>query len=65
MVLECKELALDMSTTEVIKCSHEANEVVDSLAKASHSSRSSEVWDSSIPDFISHLIVNDLSIVEK
>ena len=60
---ECKALVASLTKVDVIHCFREANSVADSLAKYSLSNRSSEVWDSSIPDFISHLIVHDLSII--
>ncbi|XP_073358313.1 uncharacterized protein [Aegilops tauschii subsp. strangulata] len=62
-LLECKEMGLDFGQYEVTKCPQEANSVADCIAKASLSNRSSEVWEEAIPDFISHLIVNDLGII--
>ena len=59
-MLECKELGLDFSQYEVTKCFRETNTVADCIAKLSLSSRSSEVWENAIPDFISHLVVNGL-----
>lgn len=63
IVLEGKEMGLDFAQYEIIACLREANDVADSIAKFSLSSRSSEVWESSIPDFISQLVVNDLAII--
>ena len=63
IVLEGKEMELDFAQYEIIACLREANEVADSVAKFSISSRSLEVWESSIPDFISQLVVNDLAII--
>ena len=62
-LLECKEMGLDFAQYEVTKCPWEANSVADCIAKASLSNRSSEVWEEAIPDFISHLIVNNLVII--
>ena len=50
----------------LISCDHcfrSSNEVVDALAKPSFRSRSSEVWEESIPDFIYPFIVKDISII--
>lgn len=63
IVLECKQLTADLTNVECIHCFREANGVADSLAKFSFKNRSSDFWESSIPDFVSHLIVNDLAII--
>ena len=60
---ECKALVAGLTKVDVIHCFREANNIANSLAKYSLSNRSSEVWDSSILDFISHLFVHDLSII--
>lgn len=41
----------------------EANQVADELAKHSFRARSSASWDDVIPDFVSHLLVNDMTII--
>jgi ribonuclease HI len=63
MVLECKQLAMDFASVSYTQCPREANEVAHSLAKNSFSEKSSLFWESVIPDFISHSIVNDMSII--
>ena len=40
-----------------------ANQVVDALAKHSFRARSSSSWDDVIPNFVSHLLVNNMVIV--
>ena len=62
-VLEGKQLGVDVAHYEIIACLLEANEVADAIAKYSLSSRGSDVWERSIPDFISQFIVNDLAII--
>jgi hypothetical protein len=63
MVAECKHLALDFASVDYSHCFREANEVAHTLAQKSFSDKSSIFWESSIPDFISHSIVNDLAII--
>ena len=63
MVLECKHLGLDFWSVSYTQCRREANEVAHSLIKNSLSEKSSMFWVSMILDFISHLHVNDLSII--
>lgn len=63
MVLECKHLGLDFASVSYTQCPREANEVAHNLAKNSFSEKSSMFWESIIPNFISHSIVNDMSII--
>ena len=63
IISESKSLGKELSKADVVHCFRKANSVADSIAKHSLSIRASEVWESSTPDFISHLIVNDLSII--
>ena len=63
VILECKQMAMDFTKISYKHCFREANQVADSLAKSSFDSRSSGLWDNSIPDFISHLLVNDMTII--
>ena len=44
-------------------CNREANMLADGPAKHCLSSRISESWESSVPDFVLHHFVNDLSII--
>ena len=44
-------------------CNREANMLANGLAKHCLSSRISESWESSVPDFVLHHFVNDLSII--
>ena len=60
--MECKQMELEFAKTSFVHCFREANEVVDSQARNSLTIRSLGFWDSSIPDFISSLFVNDLTI---
>jgi hypothetical protein len=62
-VLEYKQLSLDFASVEYSHCPREANEVAHELAQNSFRDNTSMFWDSVIPDFISHSIVNDLSII--
>lgn len=62
-VLQCKELAQDLAQVSYIHYFREANEVTNELARNSFSAKTSNYWDSIIPDFISHSIVHDLSII--
>ena len=63
VVAECKQLSLDFSKLTFNHCYREANQVADKLAKHSYNSRSPSVWDDVMPDFISHLLVNDMTII--
>lgn len=63
VIMECKELGSEFVKDDVIHCFQEANGVADCIAKHSLCSIALEFWDSSIPDFISHFIINDLSII--
>lgn len=63
VVLEGKHACTEFAAVSYLHCFREANEVADLLAKHFTHSRSSHLWEDSIPDFISHAIVNDLSII--
>ena len=63
MVAECKQPALDFASVEYSHCFREANEVAHRLVQKSLSDKSSIFWESFIPDFITHSIVNDLTII--
>ena len=63
ILLESKEMGLDYAKYEVSNCPREANCVADCIAKSSLANRSSEFWEGTIPDFISHHVVNDLAII--
>ena len=63
VLAECKQLSLDVSKIPFNHCYREANQVADMLAKHSYNSRSPSVWDDVMPDFISHLLVNDMTII--
>ena len=56
-------MGLDYAKYEVSNCPREANCVADCIAKSSLASRSSEFWEGTILDFISHHVVNDLAIM--
>ena len=59
VIAECIQLA----SIDYSYCCREANVVAESLAKLSFVSSSSELSDSTIPDFILPHIINDMSIV--
>ena len=63
IITECKQLMMDFASISFRHCYREANQVADELAKNSFTTRSSSSWDDEIPDFISHLLVNDMSII--
>lgn len=63
VITECNHMRLEFASMSCDHCFRESNEVADALAKHSFSSRCSEVWEESIPDFISPFIVKDLSII--
>ena len=64
IIMECKKLAIDFTKVCYVHGLHEANEVVGGLANNSFSTRSSSFWDTSIPDFVSHSLVDDMSIIQ-
>jgi hypothetical protein len=55
-MMECRQLALDFANTVYSHCLREANEAAHILACNSFSNRTSSLWESNIPDFISHAI---------
>ena len=61
LVSECKQLAIDFAKILHKHCFREANQLADELAKHSFRTRSSASWDDVIADFISHLLVNDMT----
>lgn len=63
IVAECKQLSIDFTKLSFKHCFREANQVADELAKQCFSSKSSGSWDAVVPDFISHLLVNDMTII--
>ncbi|VAI55049.1 hypothetical protein VPH35_109687 [Triticum aestivum] len=63
VVMDGKQTCTDFAAVSYLHCFREANEVADLLAKHSSLSRSSHLWEDSTPDFISHAIINDLSII--
>ena len=63
MVRECHNLANESEKVSYDHCFREADEIADYLAKLCFSSRASSLWDSNPPDSISHMLVNDLSII--
>ncbi|KAE8797118.1 Ketohexokinase [Hordeum vulgare] len=63
IVSECQHMALEFGRISFKHCFREANQVADELAKNAFPNRSSSSWEVVIPDFISHLIVNDMSII--
>ena len=63
IITKCKQLMMDFASISFRHCYREANQVADELAKNSFTTRSSSSWDDEIPDFISHLLVNDMSII--
>ena len=62
IITECKQLVMDFASVSFKHYYREANQVAGELAKNSFMNRVSRFWDV-IPDFISHLIVNDMSII--
>ena len=63
VVAECKQLFVEFAKITFKHCFREANQVADELAKQSFRSNSSSSWDAIIPDFISHHLVNDLTVI--
>ena len=63
IIAECKNLMLDYEKISFNHCFREANMVADEIAKYSFSNRASVVWEDETPAFISHLLVNDMSII--
>ncbi|KAE8770875.1 Bidirectional sugar transporter SWEET14 [Hordeum vulgare] len=63
VMAECKQLSIDFAKLSFGHCFREANQVADELAKQRFRPRSSGSWDSSVLDFISHLLVNDVTII--
>ena len=63
IITEATILAMEFSNISFVRCCREANLVADCLAKHCFSTRTSEFWDSSPPDFILPNIVNDLAII--
>lgn len=61
--MERNKLAIDFAKVSYVLGLGEANEVADGLTKNSFRTRSSSFWDTSIPDFVSHSLVNDMSII--
>ncbi|KAE8771467.1 hypothetical protein D1007_56635 [Hordeum vulgare] len=61
-IVECVHIANEFGQIQFGPCNRGANLVADALAKEAYKSRSPCVWDNDPPDFISSLIVNDLSI---
>ena len=64
-ITECKALEAELTKLDVVHCFCEANGVADMLAKNSLCNSSSGYWDGPVPDFISHLVVHDLTIYEE
>lgn len=63
IVAECKQLSIDFTKINFKHCYREANQVAGALAKHSFSSKLHGSWDAEIPDFISHLFVNNMTII--
>lgn len=64
IAMDCKQMTADFAKTECIHCFREAKGVADRIVKYSFDTRSSKIWGSTIPDFVSHfLAVNDLSTI--
>ena len=63
VVAECMQLSIDFNKLSFKHCFREVNQVADELAKHCFSIRVPGSWDDVIPDFISHLLVNDMSII--
>ena len=63
LLAECKDLSGEFAKEVFMHCFREANATSDELARYSYSTRLSSFWEESIPDFISQLHVNELSIV--
>ena len=61
LVSECKHLSMNFAKISFKHRFLEANQVADELAKHSFRTRSSASWDDVIADFISHLLVNDMT----
>jgi hypothetical protein len=62
-ITECNILKLDLTKVSFSHCCREANTVADALASYPYTNISSDFWESSIPDFIFQLFVNDMSII--
>lgn len=63
IIMQCKHLASEFAKTFFGHCFIETNEVANSLAKNCSRTRSLGFWDSTVPDFISPILVNDLAII--
>ena len=63
VVMECSILAMEFTSVSYDFCNREANMLANGLAKHCLSSRISESWESSVPDFVLQLYVNDLAII--
>ena len=63
IIAECHHLASQFGRITFQHCFREVNEVADRSAKTAFISRSSAVWDDSVPDFISSFIVNDAAVI--
>ena len=63
VVQECSSLAKELTHIKFVNCSREANQVADGLASYCFSSKVSDFWNDSVPEFVSQLVVTDISIV--
>ena len=63
VVAECKKLSVDFAKSNLKHSFREANQVADALAKHSFSSKAHGSWNAEIPNFISHLLVNNMVII--
>ena len=63
LIAECKQPSMDFVNISFMHCFREASQVADEIARHSFSSINSSTWDTEIPDFISHLLVNDMTII--